>query len=103
MAKYCCSFVGEIFVLISLFSVISCSSTNVVPSLGDSPVHEIRCPNFEPWKMCVSRAERTHCEGAPSRLLSPSVEELDRDRTDGQTVPIEGQIRRRTIIIICDG
>ena len=91
------------FVLFSLLSVTSCSFSGLPPSLGDSPVHRIKCPNFEAWQMCVARAENRHCEGAPARLLSPSAKELEKDRTDGQTVPIEGRINRRIITIICEG
>jgi len=91
------------FVLIvALYCLTACASADAPRSLGDSLVHDIRCPNFEPWRMCVDKAEQQLCEGRSSRLVSPTAEELDRDRADGQTVPIEGSIRRRTIRIVCD-
>ncbi len=96
------SFVSVICAVVSLLSVASCVSTGEPPSLGDSPVHEIKCPNFEPWEMCVSGAAKKNCPGGMARLLSPSAEVLNSDRIGSHTVSVEGQVTRRTITIICD-
>ena len=92
----------KIIFLVMPLLALSCSTSGVAPSAGDSPVHRIKCPSFSAWKMCVARAEKKHCQSATSRLLSPSVEELDSNRADGQTVSIEGAITYRIITIICE-
>jgi len=86
--------------LLSLFALGACSTPDT-SSLGDSPVHDISCPNFMEWKMCLSRGERI-CGEAGYQLISPSVEELEKDEVQGRSVPIEGKIRYRTITIMCE-
>lgn len=86
--------------ILLLCSLGACSTPDT-SSLGDSPVHDISCPNFMEWKMCLSRGERI-CNGAGYRLISPSAEELEKNEVQGRTVPIEGKIRYRTITIMCE-
>lgn len=83
-----------------LWLVGACSTTDT-SSLGDSPLHDISCPNFMEWKMCLSRGERL-CGEAGYRLISPSAEELEKNEVQGRTVPIEGKIRYRTLTIMCE-
>ena len=83
-------------------AVSACAVQKRETSVGDSPVHDVQCPNFSTWEMCVARGERRHCNGAPARLLSPSVEELESYRGEGQTVSQDGKITYRTIRIICE-
>ncbi len=68
-------------------------------SLGDSPLKEIRCPTFLDDTGCVKRAERA-CGTERVTVISTSedVEELGR----GTTVPIEGTIRYRLIVVRCE-
>ena len=86
----------------ALLAVSACAVQEREPSVGDSPVHDVKCPNFSTWEMCVAKGERRHCDGASARVLSPSVEELDSYRGDGQTVSQDGEITYRTIRIICE-
>lgn len=89
-------------ILALVLAVSACAVQKRETSAGDSPVHDVRCPNFSTWEMCVARGERRHCHGASARLLSPSEEELDSYRGDGQTVSQDGEITYRTIRIICE-
>ena len=89
-------------VVAALVTVSACAVQKREPSAGDSPVHDVQCPNFSTWEMCVAKGERRHCNGASARLLSPSEEELDSYRGEGQTVSQDGKITYRTIKIICE-
>lgn len=80
----------------------ACASPPFEPSVGVSPVHEIRCPTFVPWKMCLADANRPRCEDEGVRLLRPSVETLDEQFVDARTVPVEGRIRRRFLGVMCE-
>ena len=86
--------------ILLLWSVGACTTTDT-SSLGDSPLHDISCPTYLEWEMCVAKGKRL-CEGGDYRLISPSAEELEESKTQGRTVPIEGQIRYRTITIMCN-
>lgn len=89
-------------VCIALAGVSACAVQKRETSVGDSPVHDVQCPNFSTWEMCVAKGERRHCNGASARLLSPSVEELESFRGEGQTVSQDGKITYRTVRIICE-
>ena len=80
----------------------SCSTQAPVPSAGESPVHQLKCPSMSTWEMCVARGTQRYCDGATSKVLDPSVDELKSIRSDGQTVPVEGSIAHRTIMISCE-
>jgi len=96
-------------VFASLFAV-ACSSQVSTTSIGDSPVHEIKCPSFSAWEICVARGTKKFCNGAESRLLSPTSEELDRLHGDGRIVstdfgdglPAAARITYRKITIMCE-
>ena len=100
----------KILTVLAALLVTACSTQAPEPSIGDSPVHEIECPVFLAWEMCVSRATDKYCNGAESRLIRPSAEELDRVHGDGQTVsietvsgfPAEKRVIRREITIMCE-
>ena len=68
------------------------------PSLGDSPIHEVRCPSFLDRDGCLQRAERT-CDGGQYTILS---EPADKSVGEGSTVSIEGTIKHRIVTIRCD-
>ena len=80
----------------------SCNTQAPVSSVGDSPVHQLKCSSVSSWEMCVARGTKKNCNGATSRVLNPSVDELEDIRNDGQAVPPEGSITRRTITIVCE-
>lgn len=82
--------------------VASCSTHAPVQSIGDSSVHQVKCPITTTWKMCVDRAEEKFCDGSSSQLLRPSAEELDKSHGDARTVSAEGSITRRNIWIKCE-
>lgn len=85
-----------------LAAAAGCGWQTVESSVGDSPAHEIRCPTFVPWRMCVAKADRRFCNDAGARLLRPSPEELDEAIDDGHTVPVEGRIRYRYLVVLCE-
>lgn len=85
---------------VCLYALAACTTTDS-SSLGDSPVHDISCPIYMDWEMCASRGERI-CKGVGYQLISPSAEELEEDRVQGRTVPMDGDIRYRTITIMCN-
>lgn len=88
--------------LVALLVVSGCAVQERKASIGDSPVHDVKCPNFSTWEMCVAKGERRYCNGASARLLSPTVEELESYRGEGQTVSQDGKISYRTVRIICE-
>jgi len=100
----------KILTALAALLVTACSTQAPEPSIGDSPVHDIECPVFLAWEMCVARATKKHCDGAESRLIRPSAKELDRVHGDGQTMstqtgdgfPLEKRVTRRTITIMCE-
>lgn len=90
--------------LIALSVLLRCSACGwqtVDSSAGDSPVHAIKCPTFVPWAMCVEKADRRFCNREGARLVHPPAEELDEALADGHTVPVEGRIRYRSIVVMC--
>ena len=87
---------------VALMAFSACAIQKRETSAGDSPVHDVQCPNFSTWKMCVAKGERRYCDGASARLLSPSAEELDNYQGEGQTVSQDGRITYRSIRIICE-
>ena len=86
--------------LVASFS--GCGFPEPDPSLGDSGVYDISCPNFMEWEMCVDNARRQECGGADLEVISPDIETLERTGRGGSTVPVEGEIRHRTITIMCE-
>ena len=68
-------------------------------SLGDSPVKEIRCPTFLDDTGCIERARRACGTERVTVISAPDdVEVLGK----GSTVPIEGTIRHRLIVVRCE-
>ncbi len=88
-------------ILLSL-ALVACGFPEPDPSLGDSGIHDISCPNFMHWEMCVDNARERECGGNDLDIISPDVETLERTGRDGRTVPVEGEIRHRTITIMCE-
>ena len=85
--------------LLVLAGMAACSSTPPTSSLGDSPIHEIRCPSFLDKDACLARAER-QCDGGQYTVLSGTAG--DDSASVGQTVPAEGTIKHRIVTIRCD-
>ncbi len=90
------------FVLLGAVFLGACSTAEPDSSAGDSYVHDINCPNFMTWEMCLDRAKKNECDGANAKVVSPSIEELEASERGGSTVPVEGKIRHRTIRIACE-
>jgi hypothetical protein len=78
--------------------ICACSSAPAT-SLGDSPIHDIRCPSFLDRDSCLERAER-QCESGKYTVLSepPEPDNIG----EGRTVPIEGTIKYRIITVRCE-
>ena len=89
-------------ILFPLALLAACGFPEPKPSLGDSGVYDIRCPNFMDWKMCVDNARKQECGGADLEIISPDIEALERTDRGGSTVPVEGEIRHRTITVMCE-
>ncbi len=89
---------ASLLALLSLYAV-ACSTSPPPASLGDSPIHEIRCPSFLDRNACLERAER-QCEGGQYTILSEPPR--DDDIGEGHTVPVEGTIKHRIITVRCD-
>ena len=100
----------KVLIALAMFFAAACSTQVPEPSIGDSPVHRIECPSFLAWEMCIARATKKYCNGAESRLLRPSADELDRVHGSGHTtssqigdgLPADGRITRRVITIMCE-
>ncbi|MEM7430527.1 MAG: hypothetical protein AAF351_01180 [Pseudomonadota bacterium] len=92
---------NAIIVLMAI-ALSACGFPEEQPSLGDSGVYDISCPNFMNWEMCVDNAREKECSGNDLEIISPDIETLERTGRDGRTVPVEGKIRHRTITIMCE-
>lgn len=68
-------------------------------SLGDSPLKEVRCPTFLDDTGCIERAKRTCGTERVTVVSAPAdVDVLGK----GKTVPIEGTIRHRVLVVRCE-
>jgi len=91
-----CIFLGVAGMLAS-----ACAAPPQTTSAGDDPVHEIHCPGFLPWKVCLQRGERL-CAPAGYRLLYPDEELLDRRWSVNNSDAGDKSLIDYTITILCD-
>lgn len=85
--------------LLAAMLVLASCADQPRPSLGDSPIRDVRCPSFLDDSGCIARAKR-ECGSEHVTVISALP---DDDRVgQGSTVPIEGTIQHRILTVRCE-
>jgi len=88
----------KVATMLALVPGIAACAAQTPASLGDSPVVNVRCPSFLDRDGCLDRARRECGDSEVTVLREPDAAAVG----EGSTVPIEGEIRYRTIIVRCE-